>query len=97
VGWIWVGLVFNNSGFLKKQKKKRQSDSTTSRKVRQHSLICITMLQFLLLVMIILIYYSFLKNYSFVFVEPPLIRPVRRAAIRPTFLPAGLSLATVVA
>jgi len=35
--------------------------------------------------------------YSLFFVEPPLILPVRRAAIKPTFLPAGESRATVVA
>jgi len=35
--------------------------------------------------------------YSLIFVEPPLILPVRLAAIRPTFLPAGELRATVVA
>jgi len=35
--------------------------------------------------------------YSLVLVEPPRIRPVRLAAMRPTFLPAGESRATVVA
>jgi len=35
--------------------------------------------------------------YSLTFDGPPRTRPVRRAAIRPTFLPGGESRATVVA